>query len=451
MIRRTVFLAAFMAFALPAFAHHGGGTFDLSKSVTFQGKLTRLEFINPHSWLYFEVTDANGKVSKYRCEMRSAHTLRRSGWTQALFPIGQQVTIDAAPDRADPNSCYLNTIKFQNGSSMDRYGQYVKAGGKVQEVRGQVNTVDTSKRAARRSSGEPNISGDWAPEQVVMRDPRGTGGGLVPLSQIGDRPQPGERQGGARAAGAAPPATGAAPPATGAAPPATGAAPPATGAAPPATGAAPPATGGAQPATGGAQPGAGGARPGGGGGGRGGGGRGGVELTEAGKAAAAKFSRDTNPRFRCETTSIVFDWTFDGPVNRITQSRDTIVIQYGQLNLRRTIQMNMKSHPTAVKPTRAGHSIGRWESDVLIVDTVGFLPGVVTGQTPHGEKLHVVERFSLDPKTFRLTRQYTAEDPEYFKGQITGQDVVQVADAPYTQDDCKEQQFVDYSKQQAGK
>ena len=210
MIRRTVFLAALMAFALPAFAHHGGGTFDLSKSVTFQGKLTRLEFINPHSWLYFEVTDANGKVSKYRCEMRSAHTLRRSGWTQALFPIGQQVTIDAAPDRADPNSCYLNTIKFQNGSSMDRYGQYVKAGGKVQEVRGQVNTVDTSKRAARRLSGEPNISGDWAPEQVVMRDPRGTGGGLVPLSQIGDRPQPGERQGGARAAGAAPPATGAA-------------------------------------------------------------------------------------------------------------------------------------------------------------------------------------------------------------------------------------------------
>jgi hypothetical protein len=113
--------------------------------------------------------------------------------------------------------------------------------------------------------------------------------------------------------------------------------------------------------------------------------------------------------------------------------------------------MNMKSHPATVKPTRAGHSIGRWEGDVLVVDTVGFLPGVVTGQTPHGEKLHVVERFSLDPKTFRLTRQYTAEDAEYFKGQITGQDVVQVADAPYTEDNCKEQQFVDYSKQQAGK
>ncbi len=400
-----VFLVA--AAAAPALAHHGFGTFDLARSVTYTGKLTRLEFINPHSWLYFEVTDANGKVSKYRCEMRSAHTLRRSGWTQALFPIGQEVTIDAAPDRADPNSCYLNTIKFQNGSSMDRYGQYVKAGGKVQEVRGQVNAVDTSKRAARRSSGEPNISGDWAPEQVVMRDPRGTGGGLVPLSQIGERPDPAQ-QGAARAGGGAPPA------------------------------------GQAGRAAGTARGEAAGGR-----GGRGG--RGGVELTEAGTAAAAKLTRDSNPRFKCETTSIVFDWTFDGPVNRITQSRDTIVIQYGQLNLRRTIQMNMKSHPATVKPTRAGHSIGRWEGDVLVVDTVGFLPGVVTGQTPHGEKLHVVERFSLDPKTFRLTRQYTAEDPDYFKGQITGQDVVQVADAPYAEDDCKELQFVDYSKQQSGR
>ena len=54
------------------------------------------------------------------------------------------------------------------------------------------------------------------------------------------------------------------------------------------------------------------------------GGRGGIELTEAGTAAAAKFTQQDNPRFKCETTSIVFDWTFDGPVNRITQNRDAI-------------------------------------------------------------------------------------------------------------------------------
>ena len=200
MIRPGALVVAVLAYAVPALAHHGGGTFELGKSVHFEAKLTRIELINPHSWLYFETTGPDGKIMKHRCEMRSAHTLRRSGWEPKLFPVGSKIIVDASPDRADPASCYLNTIKFENGNVMDRYGQYVKAGSKVTEVRGAVKTVDTSNRPARLKSGEPNISGDWAPEQVVMRDPRGTGGGLVPLSQIGERPQPGERQGGGRAA-----------------------------------------------------------------------------------------------------------------------------------------------------------------------------------------------------------------------------------------------------------
>ena len=82
MTRSAAFIVVFMASTVPAFAHHGAGTFDLSKSVTYTGKLTKIELINPHSWLYFDVTDANGRVSHHRCEMRSVHVLRRSGWTQ---------------------------------------------------------------------------------------------------------------------------------------------------------------------------------------------------------------------------------------------------------------------------------------------------------------------------------------------------------------------------------
>ena len=151
--------------------------------------------------------------------------------------------------------------------------------------------------------------------------------------------------------------------------------------------------------------------------------------------------------FRCETTSIVFDWTFDGPVNRITQNKDTIVIQYGQMDLRRTVYMNVKTHPENIKPTRAGHSIGRWDGDVLVVDTVGFEPGVLNAPVRHSNKLHVVERFTLDPKTTKLTRAYTAEDPDYLKGQYTGSDVVAIADQPFTKDNCKDQTLVNYSKQ----
>jgi hypothetical protein len=381
-----VVLAA-IASVTPAFAHHGFGTFEVNKTVNFPGAtLTRLEFINPHSWLYFEVKDASGKLLKMRCEMRSAHVLRRSGWEQQMFRAGQRVDITASPDRADPGSCYLQTIVFENGTRMDRYGQYVKAPeGGLKEVRGQIRAANAN-RPARRPSGEPNISGDWAPEQVVMADPRGTGGPLVRLSTIA-KPQANQPAAdGGRGRGAAAP----------------------------------------------------GPRL-----------YGGTELTELGTSMAAAFTQKDNPRFLCQTTSILFDWTFDGPVNRITQNRDTIVIEYGQFNLKRTVYTNMKAHPANIKPSRAGHSIGRWEGDTLVVDTVGFSPGVLNAPVRHSDKLHVVERFTLDPKTMRLTRQYEAEDPLYLKGKYTGQDTIEPADAPYVEDTCKEQKDVNYSQQVA--
>src|SRR6185503_3411496 len=91
MTRSAAFIAVCLASTVPAFAHHGAGTFDLSKSVTYTGKLTKIELINPHSWLYFDVTDPTGRVSHHRCEMRSVHVLRRSGWSKELFPVGHGI------------------------------------------------------------------------------------------------------------------------------------------------------------------------------------------------------------------------------------------------------------------------------------------------------------------------------------------------------------------------
>ena len=417
MLRSTLLFAAAVAIASPAFAHHGAGTFQLNQTVSFPGaKLTKLEFLNPHGWLYFETTEKDGKVQKHRCEMRSAHVLRRSGWSESLFKVGEKVDITASPDRADIASCYLQTIVFANGTRMDRYGQYVKGEGGVKEVRGVVKVVNTANRPARRPSGEPNITGDWAPEQVVMADPRGVGGGLVRLSTIPQDPAAAAAGRQARAGGAAPAAGGAARGGDG------------RGAA--------------------AAPGA--------GRGRGAGGPrmfNGAELTERAIKEADAMTQADNPRFKCETTSIIFDWTFDGPVNRITQNRNDIVIQYGQMNLKRTVFMNMKDHPPNVKLTRAGHSIGRWDGDVLVIDTVGFLPGVLNGTTRHGEKLHVIERFTLDPKTWALSRTWEAEDPDYLKGKASASNEVPVlpADAEYTEDKCKEQKDLDYSKVTAKK
>ena len=377
----------FLVFLAPEFAlaHHGGSEYDMTKTVEFKGKLTRVEMINPHSWIYFDVPEKDGTVSHHRCEMRSVHVLRRSGWTKENFPVGQQITVEASPNKTDPASCYLQTIVAADGTRMDRYGQYVKAPqGGIQEVRGPI-AAPKADRPARRPSGEPNISGDWAPVQLVMVNAKGIGGGLVALDKLtgykpGDRPAVDFSRVG--------------------------------------------------------RPGPGPRR------------YGGTELTEEGDKAAKEFKREDDPRFHCETTSILFDWTFDGPVNRITQNKDTIVLEYGQFGLKRTVYMNMKEHPHNIKLTRTGHSIGHWDGDTLVVDTVGFAPGFLSTPVRNSDQLHVVERFVLDPNKMALTRSYTADDPVYLKGQYTGSDTILVADAPFNPGKCKELNFIDYSKEQ---
>jgi hypothetical protein len=166
-----------------------------------------------------------------------------------------------------------------------------------------------------------------------------------------------------------------------------------------------------------------------------------VTFTGRGQAEADAFrmwSPEDNPRLRCRPTSIIFDWVFDGAVNRIAQEEDRIVINYGLYSFERVIHMNMDEHPANIDPSYAGHSIGRWEGDVLVVDTIGFEPGVIAAPVRHSDRLHIVERFQLDPETLALERDYVAEDPVYFTDQYVGSDTVLVADVPYVAHPCHE-------------
>jgi hypothetical protein len=166
-----------------------------------------------------------------------------------------------------------------------------------------------------------------------------------------------------------------------------------------------------------------------------------VTLTARGEAERAAFrmwSPEDNPRLRCRPTSIIFDWVFDGAVNRITQEEDRIVINYGLYSFERIIHMDMAEHPAEIEPSYAGHSIGRWDGDVLVVDTIGFEPGIIAAPIRHSDQLHIIERYSLDPEKLALKRDYVATDPVYFVGEYVGSDTVLVADVPYEAHPCNE-------------
>ena len=121
------------------------------------------------------------------------------------------------------------------------------------------------------------------------------------------------------------------------------------------------------------------------------------------------------------------------------QRGDEIVLRYGYMDLVRTIHMNAV-HPRTVVPSLGGHSVGRWDGDVLEVDTVGFAPGVLIpiAGILHSDRLHVVERFAVDPAAKTLTRTYRAEDPLYLKTPYVGTDVMTRTSEPYTAYNCVE-------------
>ena len=170
-----------------------------------------------------------------------------------------------------------------------------------------------------------------------------------------------------------------------------------------------------------------------------------VELTEAGAQAAAGLVRHfDSPALRCESMNIVSDWIFERESNEIYQDDDTITLQYGYLDLVRTIHLGQAEHPAQISPSVTGHSIGWWEGDALVVDTVGFELGVLNhmdrsyGFSLHSDQLHVEERFEVSADGLTLTRDYTFEDPLYLQGAFSGQDSHSLTTEPYVPYACEE-------------
>jgi len=368
---------------LISLAHHGLANFNLNVDITVEGTITDIAMVNPHSWVYIDVTNADGSVIAWKCELRGGTVLRRSGWSEDLFEIGSSISITGSPDRFEENTCYTGTITFATGLSLDRYDQVSEAD---RNLRQQIEIK-------RLSNGDPDISGDWAAEQVVMTDPRGLEGTLVPLS-VAENFEPGEVPAGARAFQG-------------------------SRGTPESFSDDPLATTWERPSP--------------------------MPLTEAGLAAIEGFdgSSTDNPRLRCETTNIIWDWSFDNPVNRIVQTENEIRLVYGTMVFERTIHLDEIAFPENLDKSRSGYSIGRWENDELIVYTQGFESGILLAdaRTPHSDQMRVVERFRIDPENGALYRSYVAEDPLYFSGQFRGGDTMFVSSYPWEPYKCDDRSY----------
>ncbi len=87
--------------AAPLLAHHAfSAEFDQSKPIKMSGEITKLEWTNPHAWLFVDVKGSDGKAVSWRFEMGAPNALLRAGWSRSDIKPGTAVTISGFLARA---------------------------------------------------------------------------------------------------------------------------------------------------------------------------------------------------------------------------------------------------------------------------------------------------------------------------------------------------------------
>ena len=365
-VRSTLFVVAVGSLAAPALAHHSFGMFNMLVNKHWSGTLTEMHFVNPHSYMEIDAVDETGKKSHIRCEMRAASLLRRSGWSPDMFKVGSHIEVDGHPHRKDPAACYTENFKIGAAPVMNRNDQL------------QTKALDTSKRPLKLADGQPNISGDWAVEQLVLTvPPSGGNGSMIPKSLS---PQFAAGKITLEQVQATQPPR-------------------------------PKVVYTAQ----------------------------GQKAADSFNRLSPTDNPWFNCKPTSFIRDWTADWPINRFEQKTLANGEKVIdITYGLYNFERRIHVGMPKHPDRLTPSYAGHSIGHWEGNTLEVDTVGFAAGVLSPPTRSSEKMHIVERFTFDPQKFSLRRDYSVTDPVYLAAPYESYDIMYLSEVPFQKQPCKD-------------
>jgi uncharacterized protein DUF6152 len=107
---------ALAALVVPVSAHHSWtAEYDAKKPVAVKGVVSKVEWTNPHTHFYVDVTDAAGKVTTWNFEMASTPALERGGWSRKTLPVGTQVIVEGFAGRSVAERAIVTSFKGADG------------------------------------------------------------------------------------------------------------------------------------------------------------------------------------------------------------------------------------------------------------------------------------------------------------------------------------------------
>jgi len=142
-------------------AHHSSAPhFDANSPMSIEGVITEFKFVNPHAYLYIDVTNSDGTVTNWNCEMNAASALKRNGWTKELFAVGKSISIDGIAARRDPHGCAFQSGELEGGFRITRNGP-----------------IETSEAPELVAGNEANAGASMSFAGNWQTEPRRRGGG----------------------------------------------------------------------------------------------------------------------------------------------------------------------------------------------------------------------------------------------------------------------------------